>query len=812
MPNPASQFIGRQHDLGELVETLRQKRSVSIEGPGGIGKTQILLNALKLSSDPRPVLWMNIEAYRTVNDLKRALLSALSKPGSPADSCSIVDMLADKEVRLVFDGVEQMSPADMDDIEDFFGTLLTMTTTPQFIFTSQVELINLDLEKRLQLDPISKESSLLILESALVPELRNFDCETEVLCSLVEFCQGHPLTLQITAGLLRYFKSASTVMEKIQRSGSVAIQNPTRRRQNTHTSLHACLSVSYQTLTFEQRKVLWMAAQCPAGFLVDMLAEAIEFGFVDYMADVAALRRWHLVDVNNTMPFGTRLYVLSPIRAFVNSEFHENSSHDIEELECLLVMDMTAQARFLDSNFMQVGDVALGLQLFSIELPNFLNGLQISLDRASEKSLKLAASMAGCLMVYCFVNGFVQLGIEILQMGADAAARIGNKHQASELLVRLLALAERSANTEIASSTVSELISLADDSSDPVLIANAANGRGVLAQMNKQTDVASEAFAVAAVEYEKIAQMTANKFGQTNENEYQGNFNWAKHMLAMTLKQQGTLHEHARRPVDALQYYERAIALVEEGSDQINIGSLLHHMGNCAAEMNQKQKAFEYYLAAANKFQTIQFEEYLSNSLAELGYLLVGWEPPSPFDSLLTEELMADGLLDVARQVERAFLPLSSELSGQCSQTLRKVFGIFILASFSSKNRLLADWAFHLREEVILSFVEQEGWGERSMGDKIWIMYLDLTLALAGSVSAVEQPDGIGTPSSLSEIEHYARLCYKYFDFGWEIFHPFEWLTIYLCRHRGLSAIQPDTLLSAAEAAETLGHDFSIFP
>ena len=497
-------------------------------------------------------------------------------------------------------------------------------------------------------------------------------------------------------------------------------------------------------------------------------------------------------------------------RAFVNFEFLENAPQEIEELEYLLVMDMTVQARFLDSNFMQNGDVALGLQLFSIELPNFMNAMQILLNRASERSLNLVAIMAGCLMVYCFVSGFVQLGIEILQMGADAAKRIGNKHQASELLARLLTLAVRSADTEIVSATVAELVRLAEDSSDPILIANAASGRGELARMNKQTDAAFEAFAAAAVEYEKAAQGAANKIARTDEDEWQADSNWATHMLAMTLKRQGDLHENAKRPVEALRYYEQALGLVREGRDQINIGSLLHHMGNCAADMNQKQKAFDFYLAAANKFQTIQFEEYLSNSLAELGYLLVGWDSPSPFDDLLTEELIADGLLDVARQVERVFLPLKSELSSQCSQTLRKVFGMNILASFSSKNHLLADWACHLREEVILSFVEQADWEERSMGDKIWIMYLDLILALAGSLSAVEQPNAIGPSPSIPEVEHYARLCYKYFDHGWAVFHPFEWLATYLHRHRGTLPIQPSVLLSAAEEAETLGREFSI--
>ena len=89
-------------------------------------------------------------------------------------------------------------------------------------------------------------------------------------------------------------------------------------------------------------------------------------------------------------------------------------------------------------------------------------------------------------------------------------------------------------------------------------------------------------------------------------------------------------------------------------------------------------------------------------------------------------------------------------------------------------------------------------------------MHLDLSLAIAGTLSEVEQSNALGPFPTLAEVEHIARLCYKYFDWGWNAFHPFEWLATYLRRHRGAPPIQPDVLKSAAEEAETLGHEFSI--
>lgn len=810
MPNPALLFVGREHDLGELVEALSRHRLLSIEGPGGIGKTQLLLNALNLGSDPRPVLWMNLEAYKNVYDLKLALASALSDPGSSIDIESIADALADAGVRLVFDGVEQMSPGDMDEVEDFFGALLATTSAPQLIFTSQVELINLDLELRLQLGPISEEASLFVLQSAFVSELRRIAGETEGLYGLVEFCQGHPLSLQITAGLLRYFGSASTVMERIRRSGAAAIQNPTRSRQNTHTSLFACLIVSYQTLTTNQRKLLWLASQCPAGFLADMTKNSTEYGIEDCVADTAALRRWHLVDVEVGKPFGPRLHVLSPIRAFVKFEFQAEKPQEVQELEILLATELTAQAGVLDM-VVQIGDVKSGLADFSIELPNFMHALRTSLDQADKQSLYLATLMASSLMVYCFVRGFMQRGIEIMHIGADAAIRIGEKDRASDMLTRSLSFAARSFALDDIQATAKELANLADGSSDPLLIANAHFGGGTVAWMEERLNEAGKAFAAAAIVYEKICQSVESKLTQTakSESEY-SRTDGALHMLSMALMGQGDVHLEARRPAEALPYYERALILVRKGNDQINVGCIMHQIGNCYANSNQGERALDSYLAAARQFQSIQFEEYLSNSLDELGYLLMEWDPPSSVDELLPEKLITDGLYDTARQVERYFTPVTSVPPSKSHfQTVRKTFGITALASFSSHNHLLADWAYDLREKVLRPLLDEVEWS--ATGDSVLlVMHLDLTLALAGTLSTVEQPKAMGPRPTMTEIDHLARLCYKYSNWGWTAFHPFEWLATYLRRHRGTKAIEPSALLVAAEEAEESGREISI--
>ena len=200
----------------------------------------------------------------------------------------------------------------------------------------------------------------------------------------------------------------------------------------------------------------------------------------------------------------------------------------------------------------------------------------------------------------------------------------------------------------------------------------------------------------------------------------------------------------------------------------------------------------------------------MSNSLGEIGYVLVNWDPHGAFDELLTETLIVDGLADVANQVVRVFDPLAVNLAIEHgTETLRKLFGLVALASFSSKNHFLSEWAWNLREVILRPFAQQVDQKERDPSERLLLMHLDLTLALAGSLSVVKQPNGIGPMPSLVEIEHFARLCYRYFDPGWKFFHTFKWLEIYLRRHRGAS-IDAKVLQEAITLVEEQGQAFSL--
>jgi len=188
--------------------------------------------------------------------------------------------------------------------------------------------------------------------------------------------------------------------------------------------------------------------------------------------------------------------------------------------------------------------------------------------------------------------------------------------------------------------------------------------------------------------------------------------------------------------------------------------------------------------------------------------VLVAFSPPTSPDQLIDEELLSDGLIDAANQIR---VPFATEefTTDKTHWVIRRTFGMIALASFTSKNVLLEQWVEGLRSEIVIPMATR--FRDEKCREGIYlVMYLDVVLALAGSISSVSQPEGNGGALRDGELEHFARLCWQVRHWLKHSFDVFEWLTVYALRHRGMACIASGELLAAAEAAEEYGEPFSL--
>lgn len=210
-PRPAKHFFGRDEELKELKNALQLGNSVLLTGIGGIGKTEILLQALSSVELCRPIFWLNIEEYRTLKELYFSMRTAVTGTGIACKNDELIPRLEACQACLIFDGVEQYNQGQLEDLEDLITNLLNDTCSTQIIITSQIQLYRVPADFKLRLKGLNKFSSRNLLHF----EYNKNDCaqrdslEEEIL----RICDGHVLALKFAGTLIEYYGGTAQALQ-----------------------------------------------------------------------------------------------------------------------------------------------------------------------------------------------------------------------------------------------------------------------------------------------------------------------------------------------------------------------------------------------------------------------------------------------------------------------------------------------------------------------------------------------------------------------------------------------------------------------
>ena len=285
LPDHLTSFIGRVSDLVELGSLVREKRLVTLTGPGGTGKTRLAIElARRAASQFEHGAWLvPLDAISDPELVPAAIASSFALVESPGSTPSdrLARYLADREMLLVLDNFEHVIDAAPGIME-----LLQAAPRLHVLVTSRAPL-RLSVEQEYPVAPLglpgtedrsddalASESVRLFVERA--GRVRpGFTLSDEDAPAVAEICQrldGLPLGIELAAsriGLLPPRALASRLSQHLDVPGGKSRDLPARQQ-----TLEGAIAWSYDLLDAPSQRLLARLSVFAGGFRLEE-AEAV---------------------------------------------------------------------------------------------------------------------------------------------------------------------------------------------------------------------------------------------------------------------------------------------------------------------------------------------------------------------------------------------------------------------------------------------------------------------------------------------------------------------------------------------------------
>lgn len=732
LPVPAMDCCGRVKELDALAAVLREFRVVFLTGPGGIGKTQLLVRALHGDDARSRVVWLDVEQCRDTDGVRAALRSAVGRDGEACPADRVAQELDEMEACLVLDGVERIAADEFVKLEDAIAGWCGATQRAKIVVTSQVGLARPLNAQRFPVGSLDSASSRNLLEMASgTASERN----SKSINQLLAFCDGHPLTLCLVAAAIRHYGSVSTAQRIIDRDGANSVALPGRSHQDRRSSLVMSLQTAYDALSPEARRLLWTLSECPAG-VIELALDRTFAGVAEVEKAQAELRRWHLAESRAYLEDLQRVHVLSPIRTYSIERARREQREEYSSMLDALAMEHGAMVGAFEARAYDPYQAPWVFERYADELPNLVRLVDIATSLPVNEAFSLTTThIAAALHRYYFVRGLNQEGANVIHRAAKLALDVGHIAQASVLAIQLISLAGRANNA----SQVDAGLALADQVSalteEPELLADVAMAKAVAAQGRSDHENAA-LFAEAAVKHYNQALSQLPQDGNAPDAASAGAQSDCRSGLSTALGILGQSLLDRKRFEEAHAAYKTSLAYQDGGDIAVNRGQTLHQLGNCLVGLKRYSEAAANYFNAARIFHFVEMEEYLSNALSALGHTLIEIVPEG-VEFLPGPDLIEMGSADLGRHIKRHMNPDAPLDSGAGLPLGRKILGLVILGSFSKNSGLVGDACVEWRRSCLQPLVDQLRAGQRH-NQLFDLLMFDHILAIGECAAAVE--------------------------------------------------------------------------
>jgi predicted ATPase/class 3 adenylate cyclase len=377
LPLPATEFLGRERELGDVVERLQSGvRLLTLTGPGGTGKTRLALQAAAQAADDFAdgVWWVPLAAIRDPGLVLRhtaRTLDVLEQPDRPLEDV-LAEMLKGKTMLLLLDNAEHLLPEAADAIaalRDLDGPKLVVTSRERLQLTGEHVYPVPQLTPTEGLDLFAARAGAVDPSFAAEPAV-------EELCGRLD---NLPLAIELAAA-----RTAVLQPEQIlERLGSrLDLLKGARDADPRQQTLRATIAWSYDLLAPDERLLCSGFSVFAGGGTLDAVEDVCE-------ADLEAVAS--LVDKSLLRHDGDRFRMLETIREFGGEQLGDAERDALIERHGAFYERFAADAE----TGLRGKDGARWLDLVEDELQNLRAAMERALERGLEaRVLRIATGVA----------------------------------------------------------------------------------------------------------------------------------------------------------------------------------------------------------------------------------------------------------------------------------------------------------------------------------------------------------------------------------------------------------------------------------